>query len=132
MPIDPGARDRMRKQLERIGLEAVVEAITDKLSVKSIPYNDPEWRGYEAHGFEPPSTPHNRTQAMEFALQAREFGRMLRLAVDDKYVVDRDYHLSRAVEIGQQVGYMPHPRPCERGLYCRGWKLLIGGYESSQ
>ena len=53
---------------------------------------------------------------------------MLRLAGADESDEDRDYHLSRAVEIGQQIGYMSNPSNTDEvELYCYGWKLLVRG-----
>ena len=99
----------MRKQLELLGLESVVEAIRDALdNMRPSPIT-----------VEPDSK------------QIKEFRRMLHLTMTDESDADRDYHLSRAVEIGQQIGYMDNMSindPMALELCYSGWKLLVRGY----
>ena len=102
-------RNHMRKQLELLGLESVVDAIRDALDNLQ---------------------PSPITVAPD-SKQVREFRRMLRLTLSDESDADRDYHLSRAVEIGQQIGYMDNMSindPMALELCYSGWKLLVRAY----
>ena len=101
----------MRKQLEILGLEFVLGAITDYLDATT-----------DKMRFIP--TGPNAVARKRVA----EFRRMLSLAGSDESDEDRDYHLSRAVEIGQQIGYMSNPSPTDVvELHCYGWKLHVRG-----
>ena len=119
----------MRKEFEILGLEVVLDVIREKIkSPGRIPTGlrmvDGECLNLKDRGLHTQTTRPGR----QYWKQVREFDRMLRLAGSDESDEDRDYHLSRAVEIGQQIGYMANPSNSDEvEWHCRGWRLLVRG-----
>ena len=126
---EPGSRKSqeqrkcdVKNELEQIGFDVVVEVIVDRL--RECGQNTEGLRELGIHDEYLPTNPRRGAKWVD------EFIRMLRLARRDEAEQDREYHLSRAVEIGEQIGYMSKATLSDEiELYCRGWRLLVRGYK---